>query len=93
MSTKYKTIAGLRIQIAGRLTRRAIAARSVFKVGQVGSLRNVYSSMKGLSAVLLRGHARPNLGTSSFHYKTRNGSFNVRVLISNSYSTLSSTGL
>ena len=79
VSTMYKVIAGLRIRIAGRLNRRAIAARSVVKTGQVGSLKNLKSSYEGLSAVTLRGHERPNLVKSSFNSKTRNGAFNVRV--------------
>ena len=79
VSTMYKVIAGLRIRIAGRLNRRAIAARSVVKTGQVGSLKNLKSSYEGLSAVTLRGHERPNLVKSSFSSKTRNGAFNVRV--------------
>ena len=79
MSTMYKVIAGLKIRVAGRLNRRAIAARSVIKTGQVGSLKNFKSSYEGLSAVTLRGHERPNLVKSSFSSKTRNGSFNVSV--------------
>jgi hypothetical protein len=67
------------MEIAGRLNRRAIAARSVVKTGQVGSLKNLESSYKGLSSVVLRGHVRPNLEKASFNYKTRNGAFNVKV--------------
>ena len=79
MSIRYKVIAGLRVKIAGRLNRRAIAARSVTKTGQVGSLKNYKSSFEGQSAVLLRGHERPNMVKSSFNFKTRNGAFNVKV--------------
>jgi hypothetical protein len=36
---KHKAVVGARFVIGGRLTRRNIAAKSVFKVGQVGSLK------------------------------------------------------
>lgn len=91
VSTMHKAIVGLRIQIAGRLNRRAIAARAVSKTGQVGSLKNIDSSIKGLSRGLLRGHLRPNIEQASFNGKTRNGAFNVRVLISHYYCTLANS--
>lgn len=87
VSTKNKAITGLKIQIAGRLTRRATAARAMFKVGQVGILKNIDSSFKGHSVGLLRGSQRPNLDFSSFNSKTRNGAFNVKVWTSSAYST------
>lgn len=79
VSTRYKSLAGIRIEIAGRLNRRAIAARSVVKIGQVGSLKNFESSSKGLPVVGLRGYLRPNMDKASFNSKTRNGAFNVKV--------------
>lgn len=88
VSTRYKSLAGIKIEIAGRLNRRAIAARSVVKTGQIGSLKNFESSYKGLSAVVLKGYQRPNLEKASFNYKTRNGAFNVNVWTSHYYSTL-----
>lgn len=78
-SIKYKSLAGIKIKIAGRLNRRAVAARSVVKSGQVGSLKNFESSYEGLSAVVLRGHQRPNVEIASFNYKTRNGAFNAKA--------------
>ena len=88
MSTKYKAITGLKIQIAGRLTRRATAAKAVFKGGQVGGLRNIDSSVLGFSVGLLRGHHKPNIQKAFHNSKTKNGSFNVRVWTSSFYSTL-----
>jgi uncharacterized protein (DUF2164 family) len=55
MSTKHKVLTGVKIQIAGRLTRRATAAKAVTKGGQVGGLKNLESSTLGLSVGLLRG--------------------------------------
>ena len=79
VSTRYKSLAGIKMEIAGRLNRRAIAARSVVKTGQIGTLKNFESSYKGLPVVALRGYQRPNLEKASFNYKTRNGAFNVKV--------------
>lgn len=77
--TKYKATMGIKIQIAGRLTRRATAAKAVFKGGQIGSLRNIDSSLLGFSVGLLRGHQKPNIQKSYFNGKNKNGAFNVRV--------------
>lgn len=77
-SIKYKSLAGIKIKISGRLNRRAVAARSVVKSGQLGSLKN-FDSYEGLSAVVLRGHQRPNVEIASFNYKTRNGAFNAKA--------------
>jgi group I intron endonuclease len=79
VSTKHKAITGLKIQIAGRLTRRAIAARAVVKGGQVGSLKNIDSSFLGHSVGLLRGHQRSNVQKAYHNGNTKNGAFNVRV--------------
>lgn len=75
---KYKVVVGARFEIGGRLTRRNIASMSVFKFGQVGTLKNIDATFKGMSVVTLRGNYRPNLDYSSFKSKTRNGSFNVK---------------
>ena len=78
-NTKYKAITGVKIQIAGRLTRRATAAKAIFKGGQVGGLKNIDSSVLGFSVGLLRGHHRPNIQKAFHNSITKNGSFNVRV--------------
>jgi len=79
MSTFNKGITGLKIQIAGRLTRRSTAARSIFKVGQVGILKNINSSFLGNSVGVIRGHLKPNITNSFFNSTTKNGSFSVKV--------------
>lgn len=78
-STNYKKITGVRLELAGRLTRRNTAARAVFKVQQSGILKNIDSSYKGLSTIVLRGNHRPNISFTSIHSKTRNGAFNVNA--------------
>lgn len=77
-SLKYKAVVGARFEIRGRLTKRNTASKSMVKFGQVGTLKNIDSSLKGLPVVSLRGNHRPNLDFSSFNTKTRNGTFNVK---------------
>lgn len=77
-SIKYKAVVGARFEIGGRLTRRNIASKSVFKFGQVGTLKNIDASYKGMPVVTLRGNHRPNLDFSSYKTRTRNGAFNVK---------------
>jgi Mitochondrial ribosomal protein (VAR1) len=79
---KDKSINGVRIEAAGRLTRRLIAARSVFKLKYKGSLKNIDSSYKGLSSVILRGHLKSNIQYTNINSKTRNGSFGIKGWVS-----------
>jgi hypothetical protein len=79
---KYKKIAGVRLEAKGRLTRRLTASRSVFKIKWKGTLKNLDSSYKELSSVMLRGHIRSNLQYSIVNSKTRNGAFGLKGWIS-----------
>lgn len=81
-SIKHKPVSGIRIEAAGRLSRRIIAERSVFKLKYKGNLRNVDSSYKGFSSVILRGHAKSNLQYTKVKSKTRIGSFGLKGWIS-----------
>ena len=83
-SIKHKFVSGIRIEVAGRLTRRNIAARSVFKVRYKGNIKNEDSSLKGLSSVLLRGHAKSNLQYTKLKSKIRIGSFGLKGWVSSS---------
>jgi hypothetical protein len=75
---KHVKLAGVRIEAKGRLTRRFTAARSVFKVKWKGGLKNVDSSFKGLSAIMLRGDRKSNVEYSIMNSKNRNGAFGVK---------------
>lgn len=75
---KYKKIAGARLEAKGRLTRRLTASRSVFKIKWKGSLKNLDSSYKRLSSVMLRGNIRSNIQYSIINSKTRNGAFGIK---------------
>lgn len=80
---KYKFVNGVRLEAAGRLTRRLTAARSVFKLKYKGSLKNIDSSYKGFSSVITRGHVKSNIQYTYISSKTRNGSFGIKGWISN----------
>jgi hypothetical protein len=75
---KNKNMAGARLEAKGRLTRRFTASRSVFKVRWKGGIRNIDSSYRGLSTVMLRGHLTSNLQYSVVNSKTRNGAFGLK---------------
>jgi hypothetical protein len=71
------------VEAKGRLTRRFTASRSVFKVRWKGGLKNVDSSFRGLSTVMLRGDAKSNVQYSIINSKTRIGAFGVKGWVSN----------
>lgn len=79
---KHKSVKGIRIELAGRLTKRNTAARSLFKLRYKGNIKNTDSSDKGLSAVMLRGHAKSNLEFSKNKDKIRIGSYGFKGWVS-----------
>jgi DNA-binding XRE family transcriptional regulator len=81
-SLKYKKLGGVRLEARGRLTKRFTAARSVFKLKWKGGLKNIDSSNRGLSTILLRGHFKPNVQYTYFNSKTRIGAFGLKGWIS-----------
>jgi len=81
-STKHKNIYGVRLEATGRLSRRLTASRSVFKLKYKGSLKNIDSSYKNLSSVMLRGNTKSNIQLTKISNKTRNGAFGLKGWIS-----------
>jgi hypothetical protein len=79
---KYKRVSGVRLEAAGRLTKRYTASRSRYKVIYKGNLENTLSSVKGYSSVLLRGNFKPNLQYTKLNSKSRIGSFGVKGWVS-----------
>ena len=75
---KHINLAGIRVEAKGRLTRRFTAAKSVFKVKWKGGLKNVDSSFKGLSTIMLRGDRKSNVQYSVLSSKNRNGAFGIK---------------
>ena len=83
-SIKNKFVSGIRLEVSGRLTRRNRADRSLFKLRYKGNIRNMDSSYKGLSTVLLRGHAKSNLQHTKLKSRIRIGSFGLKGWVSSS---------
>ena len=79
---KYKRVSGVRLEAAGRLTKRYTASRSLHKVMYKGNLENTLSSVNGYSSVVLRGNFRPNLGYTKLNSKARIGSFGIKGWVS-----------
>lgn len=87
---RYKWVTGVRLEAAGRLTRRFTASRSVFKFRYKGNLKNIDYSLKtdvsknNISTIMLRNSVQPNLQYSFAKSKRRIGAFGIKGWI-NSY--------
>ena len=75
-------MAGVRLQVKGRLSNRNTANRAEAKVQWKGSLKNLYSSYNRLSAVKFRGYLNSNIDYTMVASKRRVGSFAVKGWIS-----------
>lgn len=76
---KNVDVTGIRIEAAGRLTKRNTAAKSVFKLRYTGNIKDMDSSYKGLSSVTLRGFAKSNLQHTKSESYIRIGSYGMKV--------------
>ena len=79
---KHMKLRGIRVEAKGRLTRRATASRSVFKMKWKGGLKNVDSSFRGLSTIMLRGIVKSNIQYSTISSKNRIGAYGVKGWVS-----------
>ena len=85
---RYKWVSGVRLEAAGRLTRRYSAARSVFKFRYKGNLKNIDysvktdSSQKNTSTVMLRNYVKSNSQYTFTKSKRRIGAFGLKGWIS-----------
>jgi len=77
-SIKNIHIIGIRLEGKGRLTRRLTASRSVFKVTYIGTMKNIFSSYQGKSAMLSKGFEKSNLDYLNVNSYNRNGSFGIK---------------
>lgn len=80
---KHLKLSGVRVEAKGRLTRRFTAQRSVFKLKYKGGLKNVDSSFRNLSAVMLRGIVKSNVQYSAISSKNRVGAYGVKGWVAN----------
>ena len=80
-------MSGVRLEAAGRLTRRYTAARSVFKFRYKGSLKNIdYSqkediSKRNASTVMLINYVKSNSQYSFSKSKRRIGAFGLKAWV------------
>lgn len=77
-SIRNKTINGIRFEASGRLTRRLIAQRAVSKLKYIGTLKNVDSSYRGISSIIVRGNTRSNTQLTKLKSKRQIGSFGIK---------------
>ena len=75
---KYKRVSGVRLEAAGRLTKRFSASRSQRRTKYKGNLENAYSSIKGYSTPVLRGNFKANLQHTVINSTSRVGAFGVK---------------
>ena len=75
---KNKTITGVRLEAAGRLSKRHTASRSVTRLKHKGSLKNRDSSCKQISSVILRGNSKVNIQYTKLNSIARIGSFGLK---------------
>jgi hypothetical protein len=75
---KYKRVSGVRVEAAGRLSKRFTASRSQYKFKYKGNLENADTSIRGYRASLIRGNDRPNLQYTNLNSKSRVGSFGIK---------------
>jgi flagellar biosynthesis regulator FlaF len=78
-SLKHLNLRGIRVEAKGRLTRRFTASRSLSKMRCKGGLKNVDSSFRRLSTIMLRGIVKSNLQYSTINSKNRNGAFGIKA--------------
>lgn len=79
---KYKRVSGVRLEAAGRLTRRFSASRSQCRTKYKGNLENAYSSLKGYPTPVLRGNFKANLQRTVINSTSRVGAFGVKGWVS-----------
>lgn len=72
-----KSLAGIFLNISGRLTKRYKAQRAITHLRYKGTLKNVYSSHKGYSSALSRGYSNINVEKTMIHSKVRIGAFGL----------------
>lgn len=74
---KFKSVFGVRLEAAGRLTKRSTASRALFKFRYKGTLKN-NSTINNVSSTIIKNHQISNLQLTKISSKTRNGSFGLK---------------
>lgn len=82
-SIENKFITGIRLQAAGRLSRRYTASRSLHKLRYKGSLREICNINTNLSSKMVKGTFKPNIQYTNLNSTVRIGSFGIKGWLSN----------
>jgi hypothetical protein len=79
---RYKKVSGVKLEVAGKISKRSSVTRSQSKAEHKGNLKNAYSSLKGYSTPVLRGNFKSNLQYTVTSSKSYLGSFGVKGWVS-----------
>jgi hypothetical protein len=80
-SIKYKNIAGIRLKISGRISKRYTASRSIHVLkykGSLGDISNKKNKYLRLSSKIIRNNTRPDVQFTNINSTIRTGSFGIK---------------
>jgi hypothetical protein len=72
-------IVGMSLEGKGRLTKRMTASRSLYKIRTRGFIKNLYSSIYGISTLLIRGLNNSNISNIKNSSYNKNGSYGISI--------------
>ena len=81
--TKNKSITGVKLEAAGRLSKRHTASRSMFKLKSRGNLKNMDSILPGSKSSTIRGINKSNIQYTKLNSVINIGAFGLKGWISN----------
>jgi len=81
--TKNKSITGVKLEAAGRLSKRHTASRSMFKLKSRGNLKNMDSILPGSKSLTIRGINKSNIQYTKLNSVINIGAFGLKGWISN----------
>lgn len=82
-NTNNKSITGVRLEAAGRLSKRHTASRSIFKLKSRGNLKNMDSVLPGSKGSMIRGINKSNIQYTKLNSVINIGAFGLKGWISN----------
>ena len=77
-NTKNKSITGVRLEAAGRLSKRHTASRSMFKLKSRGNLKNMDSVLPGSKSSMIRGINKSNIQFTKLNSVINIGAFGLK---------------
>jgi hypothetical protein len=76
--TKHKSITGIKLEAAGRLSKRHTASRSMFIVKSRGNLRNMDPFLPGSKSSVIRGNNKSNIQYTKLNSVINIGAFGLK---------------